>query len=391
METSLNKPRVEVVDALRGLVIMAILLLHNLEHFDLYFFPEWLPDWLKTLDGAVWSTLFFVFAGKSYAIFALLFGFTFHIQSSNQAKKGKDFRGRFAWRLLLLLGFGAVNSIFFQGDILAIYAVIGLVLIPVARLKDSWVFVIAVILLLQPQSWGHYIYALQHPAYELGPNACDKYFGLAAENLSNGSFLDVVKSNFTVGKMAVVSWSWVVGRVYQTAGLFMLGMLIGRRSLFVYSESSIKFWKYALGISIAAFCLLFFTKPLVIDSLSRPSLKGILEPILTSYSNFLFMVVLASAFICGYYLLNAFQRMAKGLSSIGRMTLTNYVLQSILGTFIYYGFGLSLYKYTGATMSLCIAIALIALQMLFCRWWLKSHKQGPLEALWHKATWINFR
>ena len=96
---SVSSPsRLHVVDALRGFAIVSILLLHNIEHFDFYFKPENLPAWMVTMDQGIWDTMFFMFGGKSYAIFALLFGLTFFIQFNNQAQKGKDFRGRFAWR-----------------------------------------------------------------------------------------------------------------------------------------------------------------------------------------------------------------------------------------------------------------------------------------------------
>ena len=139
-----NSSRLYVVDALRGFAIIAIMLLHNLEHFDFYYLPTNSPTWLTTLDKEIWDSLFFLFAGKSYSIFALLFGLTFFIQSHNQEKIGQDFRGRFAWRLLLLLGFGIINSAFFQGDILTIYAILGLGLIPVAKLSNKVVFGIAI-------------------------------------------------------------------------------------------------------------------------------------------------------------------------------------------------------------------------------------------------------
>ena len=74
-----KSPRLNVVDALRGFAIMAIMLLHNIEHFDFYFFPEYLPSWLKAIDKGIWDTMFFLFGGKAYAIFALLFGLTFYI------------------------------------------------------------------------------------------------------------------------------------------------------------------------------------------------------------------------------------------------------------------------------------------------------------------------
>ena len=75
--------------------VMAILLVHNLEHFIFPVYPESSPEWLSILDAGVFNAVFSLFAGKSYAIFALLFGFTFYIQSHNQQLKGKDFGYRF--------------------------------------------------------------------------------------------------------------------------------------------------------------------------------------------------------------------------------------------------------------------------------------------------------
>ena len=112
--------RIQILDVIRGFAIVSIMLLHNIEHFDVYYFPDQLPSWMVPLDKLIWDSLFFMFGGKSYAIFALMFGVTFAIQLTNQEQRGKPFRARFAWRLLLLFGFGLLNSAFFQGDILII-------------------------------------------------------------------------------------------------------------------------------------------------------------------------------------------------------------------------------------------------------------------------------
>ena len=69
--------RIEVIDALRGFAVMAIILVHNLEHFIFPVYPSNAPDWLNALDQGVVNVVFTLFAGKAYAIFALLFGFTF--------------------------------------------------------------------------------------------------------------------------------------------------------------------------------------------------------------------------------------------------------------------------------------------------------------------------
>jgi uncharacterized protein len=169
--------RITVVDALRGFAIMSIMLLHNLEHFDFYFTPEGSPAWLKALDGKIWNTMFFLFSGKSYAIFALLFGFTFYIMDSNQLSKGLDFRARFLWRMALLLGFGVINSIFYEGDILAFYAVLGISLVFVNKLSNKTVLYIAIFLLLQPFEIGRFIYEVLNPSYIPGNPASWDYFG----------------------------------------------------------------------------------------------------------------------------------------------------------------------------------------------------------------------
>ena len=98
-----KSPRIEVVDALRGFAVMAIMLLHNIEHFNFYDFPTASSAFMEAMDKGIWETLFFLFSGKAYAIFSLLFGFSFFIQYNNQAKKGKDFRLRFLCRYFVSL------------------------------------------------------------------------------------------------------------------------------------------------------------------------------------------------------------------------------------------------------------------------------------------------
>jgi uncharacterized protein len=78
-----------VIDALRGFAIVSIMLLHNIEHFDFYFLPTGLPAWLVAVDKIIWDSLFFLFGGKSYLIFAFLFGMTFYIQYHNRRRAAR--------------------------------------------------------------------------------------------------------------------------------------------------------------------------------------------------------------------------------------------------------------------------------------------------------------
>jgi uncharacterized protein len=387
---NLKAPRIEVVDALRGFAIMSIMFLHNIEHFDYYYLPDFLPEWMKSLDKIIWETLFFLFGGKSYAIFALLFGFSFYIQNDNQERKGNDFRGRFLWRLLLLLGFGIINTVFYEGDILMIYAVLGIVLIPVCKWNDKAVFIIAFILMIQPLEWIKFFYMLLHPEYVPTPKVSSHYFGLMGEYLKGHSFIDHAIGNLKIGRLASIFWSWENGRFFQAPALFMFGMLMGRRKLFIASAESNLFWKKALLYSFLLFVPLYAFRFFSSQIIAHKPMLDSLSVIINSWSNLAFMIFMVSVFVLLYQKI-AVENILSKLIPFGKMSLTNYVMQSIVGSFIYYRYGLGLVEYTGATYSLLIGIVLFLLQLWFCTWWLKTHKQGPLEYIWHKATWVSFK
>ena len=378
-----NSSRLDVIDALRGFDIVSIMLIHNIEHFDFYFSPGGLPEWLKVVDGMIWDSMFFLFGGKSYAIFALLFGITFYIQWHSREQRGEDFRPRFAWRLALLLAFGLFNSMFYQGDILSIYAVLGVALIPVARLRSGTVLIIAVILLLQPYAWLEFFQALPNPDEKLPDPASWAYFGRTAEYMAHGSALDVWWGNLTNGKVAAVRWSWENGRIFQIPALFMLGMLAGRKGVFKMTPENKRYWSRTLVIAVLAFIPFYLLKSYpeawhVGQAVRRPLLV-----IITSWSNVAFMAVLVSGFALLFYS----WRWLEFFSPLGKMSLTSYVVQSIVGTSIYYGYGLGMYQHTGSSFALAIGVVLALVQRQFSVWWLKRHRQGPLEALWHRATW----
>ncbi len=381
--------RIQVVDALRGFAIVAILLLHNLEHFDVWYLPEGFPTWLVCLDKGIWNTMFFLFSGKAYGIFAVLFGFTFYIMQHNQAKKGKDFRLRFAWRLLLLLGFGIINSAFYQGDILTIYALLGFTLIPVARLNNKAVLITACILIFQPWEWGKFLIALTHPAQDLADPASWVYFGKMNEYISGNSFIQTVVGNLTNGKAGVYLWTWEAGRVFQTPGLFMLGMLLGRTGKFLPSPENNSFWTNTLLISSVVFVPLYLLSlGLTPENIPNEAMLRPLTLIIKSWSNIAFMTVLIAGFVL-FFQRKRVQTVLNVFSVLGKMSLSNYIIQSILGATIYYGFGLGLYRLTGASMCLIIGLALLILQWYFCKYWQKTHRYGPLEGIWHKLTWLN--
>lgn len=387
MNTLLKSPRLDVVDALRGFSLLAIVLIHNIEHYNLYYIPENMPPFLMTIDQWLWDTIFFLFAGKAYAMFSLLFGFSFYIQLHNQQLRGGDFKWRFAWRMFLLFLFAQFHSAFYPGDILVLYSVVGLVLIPIRNWSNKALLITAFVCLLQPVEWGRIIYALFNPDYITYSNSQAPYFMKIEPILTDGNFWQTIKANIWNGQLYSNIWQVENGRLFQTASLFMFGMLLGRTKMFIKSERSSAFWKKVIIISAAAFIPLFLLKTYIPPMIEQQSLRVPTGILLPSLSNFAFMAILVSGFVLLWFNRDgfSFQRI---FIPYGRMSLTNYISQSIIGTFIYFGYGLGMYQYLGSTASVMVGIIIFTIQLMFSRWWLSRHKQGPFEYLWKKGTWI---
>ena len=338
MELSTKTSRIEVVDALRGFAVMAILLVHNLEHFIFPVYPESSPEWLTILDNGVLNVIFSLFAGKSYAIFALLFGFTFYIQSHNQLLKGKDFGYRFLWRMILLAGFATLNAAFFPaGDVLLLFAVVSLILFIVRKWSDKAILITSIIFLLQPIEWYHYMMSLFNPGYTLPDLNVGAMYDEVAAYTKGGNFWEFLTGNVTLGQKASLFWAIGAGRFLQTAGLFLFGLYIGRKQLFVTTESHLKFWIKALIIAAICFAPLYSLKEQIMQSDSS-LIKQTVGTAFDMWQKFAFTIILISSFIL-LYQKERFKKAVSNLRFYGKMSLTNYISQSILGAIIYFPFG----------------------------------------------------
>lgn len=388
MQPTVNKtPRIEVINALRGFAVMAILLVHSLEHFIFPVYPTDSPEWLNILDNGTLNVVFSLFAGKSYAIFALLFGFTFYIQCHNQEKKGKDFGYRFLWRLVLLVGFATINAAFFPaGDVLLLFSIVGIVLFLVRKWSDKAILITAIFFLLQPIEWYHYLMSLFDPSYTLPDLGVDAMYQEVAEYTKAGNFWNFIAGNVTLGQKASLFWAIGAGRFLQTAGLFLMGLYIGRKELFVTTDSHLRFWIKTLIVAAICFAPLYSLKELIMQSESD-IVKQTVGTAFDMWQKFAFTFVLVASFVI-LYQKEKFRKAVTNLRFYGKMSLTNYISQSIMGAIIYFPFGFYLAPYCGYTVSLIIGIVLFLLQVRFCKWWLSKHKQGPLESVWHKWTWL---
>lgn len=380
--------RVDAADVLRGFAVMAIILLHSIEHFNFYSFPpaDTQSVWLNFADKAIWDGLFFLFGGKAYAIFALLFGFSFFIQHDNQRLRGNDFRLRFCWRLLLLFLVGQLNAAFFTGEVLVLYALVGFVLVATCRLSTRTLVILSAICMLQPVCVYQLVRAVFDPYYVPFTADTGEFWKVTFAAQSSASFTDMVKVNLWEGQLASLAWAWDNGRVFQTAGLFIAGMLVGRQGWFL--RRNLHYWGYVLAVSLCCFFPLYGLSNMMGDYITNPAILTPLKLIVTSLHKLCFMFILVSGILFGYYCTGGFGRLLDRLRPYGRMSMTNYVTQGIIGSAIYYHWGL--YLQMGITGSLLIGIAIFAVQYVLCRLWVRHHNHGPLEYLWKKATWIEW-
>lgn len=379
--------RVDVADVLRGLSVLGIILLHSIEHFNFYSFPDTSlqPEWLNFTDKAIWDGLFFLLGGKAYAIFALLFGFSFFIQDDNQRMRGNDFRRRFCWRLILLFIIGNINAVFFTAEILVMYSLIGFVLVLTCRLSTRTLLVLSALCMLQPVAIYHTIRAIADSTYITPSLPTGDLWNAAFAVQSAGTFWDTLKVNIWEGQLASLAWAWDNARVFQTAALFMLGMLMGRQGWLL--ESRLKNWAQVLGWALASYFPLTGLTTLLPGFIDNENVVRPLLLILTSLSKFCFMLVLVSGILYLWYRTRARRTLAR-IIPYGRMSMTNYVTQSIIGSFIYYNWGLGMHAHLGITASFLLGIALFCAQYLFCRWWMTRHSHGPFEYAWKRLTWI---
>jgi len=386
--TYLPNTRLHVADALRGIAIIGILLLHNIEHMNFYRFPEVTNEWMIGLNTITWNGLFFALGGKMYSIFSLMFGLSFFIQNDNQMQKGRNFSLRFIWRMTLLLIFGLINTFFFNGDILFSYALFGMLLPLFSKLNTKTVVAIICLLLLQPVEIYQIIAALLNPDYQLINTNSGKYFSAMMASQETGTIWKCGWDGIKYGQLANFAWNIENGRLTQLPGLFLLGMLLGRLRLFYNEKNNLKTWLGILAVALAVFFPIYGLFNILPEYIFR---KEILVParlLCKSWSSLAQTFIYVSMLVLLFYSSKKINRLMIKLTSFGRASMTNYFLQSILGAMLYYGWGFALYRYCGPAVSVLIGVVMIIAQYGFCRWWFKTHSHGPMEGLWKKLTWL---
>lgn len=381
--------RYTLVDSLRGFAIMGILLLHSIEHFNFYLFPDnaTQSEWMVRLNGQIWATMFFLFGGKAYGIFALLFGFTFHLQFSRRASQGVDFGPVFIWRMMILFGFGWINAILFPGEVLLLYALLGPFLFFVRHLENRVLLAVAILFLLQPLEIYQFLQSLLNAEYNKFDFGVDALWGQTFDYIQQGTLIALITHCWT-GFKATFFWSLENGRIEQTVGLFVLGVWLGRTHGFGNGRNPHLRWLVTFGVSCAMFLGILAVEKGWIPSLDT-SYRATLKTLMVVWKNLFQIGVMVSLF-CLLYALGWFQWMTAPLRAYGRMSLTNYMMQSVFGGLAFYPYGMGLAEKMNTLHSLLLGLGMFVLYLGFCNSWflLFKFKQGPLEKIWHTLTWL---
>ena len=384
-----SSPRIEIVDALRGSALLGILLLHSVEHFDFLRYPQNPPGWLQSLNQQVRDSAFFLFGGKSYAIFALMFGLSFFLILDRSAKRGVNFRWRFLWRLAVLGIIGYVHSLLYCGDILTVLAVLGVPLVLLYGVDRRVLGVLSLLLLLQVPSLWQLSQLTLDPAYTPPPTHYGQYYRQMNPVFANGSLAEVCRVNLLTGQLA--KWWWTIdnGRYLQMIGLFVWGLLIGRSRVFENPAAYVRLAQRVLALGLVGFALLYYSKLNLASWLPRGPALRVTSNLVESYCDLTQMLVWAGGFVLLYHF-TPVRTALRLLAPYGRMSLTCYVTQALVWVPVYYGFGLGLFRHLGQFYSVLCGAAFFVVQCAAAHWWLKRFQYGPLEWVWRGCTRLSF-
>lgn len=381
--------RMTVIDALRGFALFGLFIVHTLEHFDFCVYPEGDPAWLASLNLWIHDVVFFLFAGKAYAIFSMMFGLSFFIQMDRQARRGIDFTGRFGWRLLILLALGYIHGLFYCGDVLTVFALCGFVLLLLFRLPTKILLILSGLCMLQLPFLVQFAHAVADPSYAPEPSRMIPLFIGGAAVYGSGSLADVMHYNMWPGQLA--KWLFYIdfGRLWQIAALFIWGMLLGRTRFFENYLNYLPLCRRILWACLACFLLLRGAMLLLPGAEFSAAAEEIAVNTLTSYANIAQTGVMVAVFILLYARVSLRPALER-LAPLGKMSLTCYVSQSVIGTMVFYAWGFGMYAHWGIAASFAYGLIFFALQMALAPIWLRLFQYGPLEWLWRCLTFTNF-
>lgn len=388
------KERFVVLDALRGFALLGICLA-NYPEFSLYSFlnAQERADMGSASVDYIIRYLECVFVdGKFYTLFSVLFGIGFAIILENAAKRGADGIRIFYRRMAILLVIGLCHlMLLWSGDILALYAILGMTLPLFRKLSNRMLIVTSGLLLCLPIAIDMVVELTEaQPAkffYDRQWHCCG-VFGINESNFAywlqeHESYGDVLK--FLVQGACERMTEFIDGnRYFKVLGLFLFGLYIGRNRLFAKlkeMEGTIKkIAVYCLAIGIPMSCIYAYS---VMND--RPWGLAI-HTCLYTLSVFPMGLAYISLFSLAFGKMNNCV-FFKALSYPGRMALSNYIGQTVAGMLLFYGIGLGMGADIGLVYVVGIAIGVYAMEIAVSYWWLRRFRYGLLEWLWRMMTY----
>ncbi|WP_039996627.1 DUF418 domain-containing protein [Sphingomonas sanxanigenens] len=375
--------RLIVVDVIRGFALMALFLVHMMESYELY--------WAAPREDAIIHGIFLLFMGKSFSLLALCFGFGFFALMRGAAARGVDFSGRFIWRLIVLAAIGSLHALIYRGDIIQLLALLGLMLPLFHRVKSNQVIVaIAAAFLLQPVLW------VQFAAIFLGGGPGEAAGAALAGGdpampiYLHGNFGAVLRENLVDGQIA--KWAFLLhsGRILQIAGLYLVGMVLGRIDFFGRLSANGRARRIALVAAVVAalathFAVAAMSHAAVPQFLSDDGYR-LLSVIVGGWFD-LAVTAIWVLLLCELWLSRAAVLLIP-LASVGRATLSLYILQSLIFVPLFYPFGLGVYDDWDSVTRLWVGLCGIAAQLVVARLWFARFRYGPIEWAWRSLTYL---
>lgn len=393
-----SNPRITIIDALRGFTLLGIIITHMIEQYYAGPPPEKFAGQTTptVVDMVVAGSAWMLINGKFYAIFSFLFGLSFYIQLS-KASANLPFVLKFTWRLIILFGIGLVHHLHYRGDILTIYAMLGLVLLLSYRLPDNYLLTISLILILDvPGILSRIIGLLRNdPSVNDFMNLDQAKLLAYYETFKSGTYLELLQANLESFKFKMDFQFWS-GRIYMTPGLFLLGLYAGRKKIFEDIPSRIPLVKKYLRN--AGWCLLATVLFAVAFFVIGNSMTGGFSDnanMLAGLTFFdLFNTFLAVIYVTTFILLFQKEKWKNRLMQFydtGRMGLTTYLMQAFFGILIFSTVGLGLLGELGAAVCFGIAVFIFIIQMGISKIWMRHFEYGPVEWLWRSLTNLKFQ
>ncbi|HEX8174650.1 MAG TPA: DUF418 domain-containing protein [Pyrinomonadaceae bacterium] len=386
--------RIEVLDVLRGLAICGILI-GNVQWFSGYgLMPDSLTQQSPIADRITHFLVHFFVEGKFYSIFSFLFGFGFALQIARAGERGDLKASLFKRRLFWLLVIGLAHAyLLWAGDILSVYAVMGFLLILFRKKADGSLLKWAIVLMVVPILSYILLYVL-FVAF-VSPEALAKldaakidFWNESVRKVQQSSYLQIITDfnlKYIMGRYISLLFEM---RLPKILAMFLLGLYAYRRGFFqdLPKHQSLirRVLIYALILGLignVAFAALAGK-----EAVLPPSPAGVVGVISYAFG----VPALALFFIALVATLwqrASWRRLLAFLAPVGRMALTNYLLQTVICVLIFYGYGFGQFGKVGALSATLIALAIFLFQIIVSAFWLRYFSYGPMEWIWRQLTY----